>query len=259
MKNDKNFVITEQNADTYVQVIADWIGTKIRDANRKGIVLGMSGGVDCSVVAALCHVANVPIHLVMMPYGDDMENTDSLSHAMKLIEKFNFSYHTFDIKPVVDALTISSDDEFSKAISGTNLSLARENIRPRVRMTYLYQFAQLNSYFVSGTGNMSERTVGYFTKWGDGACDINPLGFLTKGEVRIIAKSLGVPDSIINKPPSAGLKKGQTDEDDLGMTYSQIDDYILNGTSGSSEIDALIEHRILLSKHKSEEIPVFKG
>lgn len=259
MRNGKNFVITKQNAETYVQVIADWISTKVRDANRKGIVLGMSGGVDCSVVAVLCHMAKVPIHLVLMPYGSDMKNTNSQNHAMELIEKFNFSYHIFDIKPAVDALTISSNDEFSKATSEANLVLSRTNIRPRVRMTYLYQFAQLNSYFVCGTGNMSERTVGYFTKWGDGACDLNPLGFLTKREVYILAKVLGVPDSIINEKPSAGLWEGQTDEDDLGITYSQIDDYILNGTSGSAEIDALIEIRILLSKHKFDAVPIFKG
>lgn len=223
--------------------------------NGETIVLGMSGGVDCSVVAALCQAANIPIHLVMMPYGTDMKVTNSQNHSMELIEKFGFQYHTFDIKPTVDALTIP---EFS-GVTETNISLARENIRPRVRMTYLYQFAQIYSYFVAGTGNLSERTVGYFTKYGDGACDINPLGFLTKKEVYLLAKHLGIPDSIINKPPSAGLKNGQTDEIELGMTYSQLDEYILNGTSGSSEIDALIERRILLSKHKLEEIPIFKG
>lgn len=259
MGNGKNFVVTEQNVNIYVQRIANWIRTKMEEANRKGLVLGMSGGVDCSVVARICQVANVPIHLVLMPYDANTKNANSQIHAMELVKKFGFTYHIFDIKPVVDALTISMQEEFSSASSDANHTLANANIRPRIRMTYLYQFAQLNNYFVVGTGNMSERTVGYFTKWGDGACDINPLGFLTKAEVYIIAKFLEIPYSIIDKKPSADLWENQTDEEELGMSYLQIDNYILKGTSGSSAIDDLIKHRSMLSKHKLEEIPVFKG
>jgi len=254
----KPFVITDSNVELYANKIAEWIHGLVKGANRKGVVLGMSGGIDCCVVARLCQLAEVDIHLVMMPYGSDMTNSQSHAHAMEFIEKFNFPYHIHDIQPAVDA-TVTKEPYFLSAASEANMELSMANIRPRERMTYLYQIAQLGSMFVAGTGNMAERTVGYFTKWGDGACDFNPLAMLTKQEVYTVARYLGVPDSIINKKPSAGLWEGQTDEDELGMTYDQIDAFILNGTSCDKEIDELIEKRIAFSAHKFAPIPVFQG
>lgn len=254
----KTFTIDKQNVEFYANKIASWIQERISGANRKGVVLGMSGGIDCCVVARLCQVAGVDIHLVMMPCGNDMTNSKSHAHAIELIERFNFPYHIYDIQPAVDALTIT-DKKITGDNNDVNKELSYANIRPRVRMTYLYQLAQLGSRFVAGTGNMAERTVGYFTKWGDGACDFNPLAMLTKQEVYTLAEYLNVPESIITKKPSAGLWEGQTDEDELGMSYAQIDSYILKGTSGNKEIDTLIEKRIAMSAHKFDEIPVFKG
>lgn len=257
-KINKPFVINANNVEVYAYKIAEWIKERIRKADRKGVVLGMSGGIDCCVVARLCQIAEVDIHLVMMPYREDMTNSKSHDHATEFIEKFNFSYHVYDIQPAVDAITVTHEVcPFSTSEANLELSLA--NIRPRVRMTYLYQLAQLGSRFVAGTGNMAERTVGYFTKWGDGACDFNPLAMMTKQEVYTLARYLGVPDSIIDKKPSAGLWEGQTDEDELGMTYDQIDAYILQGSSGNSEIDSLIEARTSMSAHKFDKIPVFEG
>mgnify|MGYP002710688125 FL=1 len=112
---------------------------------------------------------------------------------------------------------------------------------------------------VIGTGNLSERTVGYFTKWGDGAYDINPIANITKREVYILAKHLQVPDRILNKKPSAGLWEGQTDEGEMGITYDQIDEFILNGTSGNSEIDEKIQEKKNRNMHKIEPISTFKG
>lgn len=254
---EKTFQITNDNVAVYANKIAVWIKDRIETNNRKGVVLGMSGGIDCSVVARLCQLAKVDIHLVMMPYGSDMTNSKSYMHAMELIETFGFKYHIYDIQPAADAL-ITKNNEFLAQASEINKELSKANIRPRVRMTYLYELAQLGSRFVAGTGNMAERTVGYFTKWGDGACDFNPLAMLSKQEVYTLARYLKVPDSIINKQPSAGLWEGQTDEDELGMTYSQIDAYILNGTSGNKETDALIEKRQAMSAHKFDQIPIYK-
>ena len=258
----KSFFINEQNVASYAGEMAAWIKGKVEQANRKGVVLGMSGGLDCSAVARLCQLGGVDVHLVLMPYGDDMRKTQSNDHSMELIKKFNFSYHVFDIKPAVDALIIPVGED--KSAGGdvacnvsTTIELSRSNIRPRVRMTYLYQYAQLNSRFVIGTSNLSERTVGYFTKWGDGVSDLNPLGMLTKQEVYTLARYLEVPDCIIHKKPSAGLWEGQTDEDELGMTYPQIDAYILYGSSGNLEIDRKMEERIAMSAHKRAEIPIF--
>jgi NAD+ synthase len=255
-KLKKPFVVQEANVEHYAHKIAAWIAEQVKGAHRKGVVLGMSGGIDCSVVARLCQLGQVNTHLVMLPYGNDMSSSKSYQHALELIQKFDFHYHVFDIQPAVDALTITNK-EFSDEADPVNKELSLANIRPRVRMTYLYQLAQLGSLFVIGTGNMAERTVGYFTKWGDGASDLNPLAMLTKQEVYVLASYLGVPESIIGKKPSAGLWEGQTDEDELGMKYAQIDAFILNGTSGEAAIDELIRKRMAQSAHKFAEVPIF--
>lgn len=245
--NEKNFIITENNVSEYVLEIGEWIKKIVKEARAQGVVIGMSGGVDCSVVARLCQEANINIQLVIMPDGDNMKKTKSYEHAIELINKFNFKYHVFNIKPAVDALTINEKTE--------NFKLAHANIRPRIRMTYLYQYAQMNNLLVIGTGNLSERTVGYFTKWGDGACDLNPLANITKKEVYILANYLKIPDSIINKKPSADLWEGQNDETEIGITYEKIDDFILNK---SIENDNLIKSKNAKILHKLKPIPTFK-
>ncbi len=252
MIDKKVFRITDENVAFYANEIGRWIRKQVADANRKGVIFGMSGGVDCSVVARLCQVGEVDLHVVLMPYGDDMVRTQSMVHAMELIDKFGMSYHVFDIKPAVDAL-ISNHFASDK----TNLELSHANLRPRIRMAYLYQLAQQSSRLVSGTSNLSERTVGYFTKWGDGACDINPIAMLTKREVYVLAHYLGIPESIIQKKPSADLWPGQTDEDELGMTYHQIDAFILEGTSGSEDVDEMIRKRMAWSAHKFKPVSIY--
>lgn len=252
---NKKFVITEENAKEYCDVIGIWIKENIENAHANGVVLGMSSGIDCSVVAGLCKNAGVNINLVLLPYGKDMNKSKSYSDAMELINKFEFDYHMFDIKPAVDNIQIS--DDFIKDCNENNVKLAKANIRPRMRMTYLYQYAQINNLLVIGTSNLSERTVGYSTKWGDGASDLNPLGMITKREVYILAKYLGIPECIINKKPSADLWEGQTDEEELGIKYEQIDEFILNGTSGNEQIDNLIKIKNERAMHKLNPIPIF--
>ena len=249
---NKKFIITEENVKEYSKKIGEWIKDYRKKSNSNVVVLGMSGGVDCSTVAALCIKNNINVHLILLPYGDDFKNSKSYQDAMELINKFNIKYEIFDIKPAVDSLLIKNTNKEENL-----LRLARSNIRPRVRMTYLYQYAQLNNLLVIGTGNLSERTVGYFTKWGDGASDLNPMGMITKKEVYIMAKNLGVPDCIINKKPSADLWEGQTDEDELGIKYSQIDEYILNGTTGNKIIDETIFSKNKKIIHKLEPITIF--
>lgn len=245
----KEFVITRENVEKYVFKISKWIKNNVENAGAEGVVLGMSSGVDCSVVARLCKEANVKTHLILMPYGDTMSKSKSYDDAMELINKFDFEYSVFDIKPVIDSLEISSNT--------VNARLARANLRPRVRMTYLYQYAQINNLLVIGTGNLSERTIGYFTKWGDGACDLNPLGNITKKEVYILAEYLQIPESIINKKPSAELWEGQNDEEEIGITYNEIDEFILNGTSGNEKTDNLIKEKHKKIMHKLNQIPIF--
>jgi NAD+ synthase len=124
-------------------------------------------------------------------------------------------------------------------------------------MTILYAIAQTARRFVMGTSNLSERILGYFTKWGDGASDLNPLGTLVKSEVRILARALGIPKEIIEKAPSADLFEGQTDESDLGVSYAEIDAFALTGSSGSPAADKKIKARMEMSLHKNSPIPLF--
>ena len=253
----KSFFINDQNVEVYAHKIGAWIKDNVNKAQMKGVVLGMSGGVDCSVTARLCQLAGVDAYLVLMPYGNDMLRSESQKHAMSLIEKFNFNYYIFDIQPAVDAIHLPADSPLLKA--NTNLALSFANIRPRVRMTFLYQLEQIESRLVIGTGNLSERSVGYFTKWGDGACDLNPLANITKKEVYTLAHFLEVPACIIQKKPSAGLWDGQTDEDELGMSYAMIDDFILNGTTTIPEIDQKISALQSRSAHKNTPPPFFNS
>ncbi len=130
-------------------------------------------------------------------------------------------------------------------------------------MTTLYHFASLRNYLVAGTGNKSEILIGYFTKHGDGGADILPLGDLLKSQVREIAKKLALPKYIITKPPSAGLLPGQTDEGELQISYQQLDQAILEITSGCDkktppEIHSRVEELIKKSEHKRIPVPVFK-
>ena len=261
----KAFLINEDNVGGFADKMGAWIKEKVSQANCKGVVLGMSGGIDCSVVARLCQVGGVDVQLVLMPYGDDMKNSKSYDHAMSLIEKFNFPHSVFDIKPAIETFIIpickcsEAAGHVATNPSDDSCNLSYANVRPRVRMTCLYLQAQRDNRLVIGAGNLAERTVGYFTKWGDGACDLNPLAMLTKQEVYTLARYLEIPDCIINKKPSAGLWDGQTDEDELGLTYAAIDAFILNSTSGDTETDRKITDRIAGSAHKHAFPPIFEG
>lgn len=255
MLHDKKFVINKNNVPFYAKKSAEWIKTKVDQAHAKGVVLGMSGGVDCSVVARLCQLANVPVHLIIMTVGDNMEKTGSMARAMELINKFDFEYHIHDIEAAIEDATIT-DPDLLKGCTPEKIALARANLRPRERTQYTYQYAGLHDLLVIGTTNLDEYILGYVTKWGDVA-DINPVRNFTKEEMYLFARYLGVPESIIKEKPSAELWAGQTDEDELGVKYTQVDDYILNGTSGSNEIDELINRKIAFSAHKRCETPYF--
>ena len=254
MKAD--YIITEQNVANAVKSIAAWIKYQATKANRKGVVLGLSGGVDCSVVARLCQLSGVKTHLILMPYGDSMK--ESSKRAMELIEQYGFEYHIVDIKPVVDTMInnlnmILGDDDTNHQ----NYNLATINLRPRVRMATLYAYAQAKGYFVVGTSNLSEYVTGYFTKFGDNAYDINPIGNFTKKEVYILAKYLKLPTSIISAKPSAELWEGQTDEEELGLKYDDIDRYIIYGTTNNPNVDKKIQQRIDFTDHKRNQTAIY--
>lgn len=247
---NKSFEITDANALHYAEQMAEFVCTILRNASKKGVVLGLSGGLDSSVVAALCVTYGINIRAIMLPDGDSMSIADSLAHAGLICKTYNIKEELIDIS-VPCAGIQSAVGNISEA--------AGINIRPRIRTAYLYAIAQSDDLLVIGTSNLSERVLGYFTKFGDSACDLNPLGMLTKREVRSLARALKVPKEIIAKPPSAALRAGQTDEEDIGVTYDQIDDFIIFRTSGSESADKRILALMNANLHKNLPVPIFEG
>ena len=156
---------------------------------------------------------------------------------------------------VVDLTTVRSDLLSAVGDSLTTKG-ALSNIAPRLRMTTLYAIGAERGYLVAGTGNASERYMGYFTKWGDGACDFNPIADLTATEVFDFLRYLGAPEHVVTKAPSAGLFEGQTDESEMGVTYAEIDAY-LRGEKVSPEAEKIIERYHKAALHKMVLPPVF--
>lgn len=172
-------------------------------------IVGISGGIDSAVTAALMvkHHGRENVLGVLMPYGEQ-----STKDSYKLIKQLGIGYEEVDIKPIVDTFSVLGLDKVSLG-----------NVMARVRMTILYSFSNVLNGTVVGTSNKTEYMIGYFTKWGDGAADIEPIIHLLKTEVYELAEELNIPQSIIDKAPSAGLWEGQTDEEEMGLTYNQID------------------------------------
>ena len=195
--------------------ISNWIRQKVEEAGAEGVVMGISGGVDSSVVASLAKraVGERLIGVIIPCHSEPLD----IRYASLVAEKLKIK-----TEPVVlDSLY----DKFLELLpSGKRLALG--NLKARLRMATLYFFANNLNYLVVGTGNKSEISVGYFTKYGDGGCDILPLGDLLKTEVRKLARRLEIPEEIINQVPSAGLWRGQTDEGEMGLSYEDLDEII---------------------------------
>jgi NAD+ synthase len=238
------------NPEQLAQKLVSWIKDKTLAAGGKGVVLGLSGGMDSSVVAVLCQRA-FPKNMLalLMPCYSNQEN---IEHARLVAEKFSIPTKIVVLDSVFDALLkVLADDKADADVS----RLAQGNIKARLRMLTLYYFANQLKYLVVGAANRDELTVGYFTKYGDGGVDIQPLGSLLKGELKELARFLGVPEAIINKPPSADLWQGQTDETELGLSYDELDLYLASGEV-SAALKKRIESMIASSEHKRQPPPV---
>jgi NAD+ synthase len=224
-----------------------WIKKQLKDSRTKGIVLGLSGGIDSAVVSALAKEAagKKRVLALILPCQSQKED---LKDA-RLVAK------TLGIKTEQIELSKIYNDLIKLLPKANNLAVA--NLKPRLRMTALYYFANKLNYLVCGTGNKSEIMVGYFTKHGDGATDILPIGDLTKTQVRALAKELGIPKKVINKPPTAGLWPGQTDEGELGITYSELDDILGRLENKKRQITSMakvnkVKGMIKRSRHKRQ-------
>ncbi len=229
-----------------VQKLITWIREQVTTANYQGVVIGLSGGLDSSVVAILCKQAFPTSTLgVWMPcYSSEAD----FEHLQLVAQKFDIPFTTIALDKVYDLLL---DILPSEGFDPRTKRIAEANLKPRLRMLILYYLANRLNYLVVGTGNKSEISVGYFTKYGDGGVDILPLGNLLKSQVRDLATYLGIPEEIIKMTPSAGLWAGQTDEGELGITYEELDQY-LTTQQARQEVRQRIEHLVQASNHKRE-------
>ncbi len=234
--------------------IVKWLREKVYSSGGAGAVFGLSGGVDSAVVAALCREAfgNQNLGVIMPCYSERKD----VEHAELLARKLGIPYRIVELDAVFDRL-VKEAGEVEEEGDVEQIHLARANIKPRLRMTVLYYMAALKHYRVIGTGNKSEVMIGYFTKYGDGGVDLEPLGDLLKEEVREIARFLKLPREIIEKKPTAGLWKGQTDEGEMGFSYEKLDLFLKGGEvepSLAEKIKGLIEN----SAHKRLMPPIFQ-
>ncbi len=226
-----------------------WIKEKVAAAGLKGTVFGMSGGIDSSVIAILSKRAfqDSSLGLVMPCHSIGQDEQD----AMSVAKEFAIETKKIALDSVYDSLVQILSNGMDAPLS----KLTQANIKARLRMITLYSYANQFGYLVVGSGNRSELVTGYFTKYGDSGVDILPLGNLVKAQVRDLAAYLGIPEEIIVKPPSAGLWHGQTDETEMGLTYKEIDEYLLNDNA-TDGIRRKLESMFATSEHKRKAPPL---
>lgn len=236
-----------KNVKLVVDELVIWLRDKVHNAGAKGVVFGLSGGVDSAVMAGIAKLAFPSSSLgIIMPchsHGLDEE------HAMLVARALELATEKVDLTSTFD--TLMNGYKFS------DNKLAISNVKPRLRMTTLYYYAQNLNYLVAGTSNKSEFTVGYFTKYGDSGVDLLPLADFVKAEIWELAEFLNIPKIVINKAPSAGLWNNQTDEDEMGFSYKVLDDFIQT-EEADENLKIKIQTMNEKSSHKREYPPIFK-
>jgi len=242
--------VEKNRPEERIEALVAWLAGEVKAAGAKGAVFGLSGGIDAAVVAALCKKAcgDETLGLILPCFS----NSEEVKDAKLVAETLGLSYRLIDLG---DLYLLAAGRLSGEEINGDERAPAFYNIKPRLRMIALYHWAARLNYLVVGTSNRSERMIGYFTKYGDGGVDLMPLGNLVKSEVRALARCLGIPEKIINKPPSAGLWEGQTDEGELGITYEDLDRYLLTG-EGAPEVVKRLREMEEKSAHKRRIPPI---
>ena len=240
---------------------------QLTSTGARGFVVGLSGGIDSAVVARLAQLA-APGHVVgaILPcHSDPADERD----ALVIARHFALTTVRVDLSQTYDATLAAAQPALAglpemmrapKAADPVAARLPLANVKPRLRMTTLYFLADSLGYLVAGTGNRSELAIGYFTKHGDGASDLLPIGHLVKSEVRALALALDVPSAIVDRTPSAGLWIGQSDEEEMGFTYADLERYLVEGPQGVSPALAMkIERLTRSNEHKLQLPPTPEG
>ena len=225
----------------------EFIKSVLADSGAKGIVYGNSGGKDSALVGILCKAACENTVGIIMPCSTKRNYDEDAVDAKEVAQQYSIETRTVDLTPVKEA-------EINALAGITELNnSALSNMAPRIRMLTLYAIAASENRLVAGTGNRSEAYVGYFTKWGDGAHDFNPIADLTVTEIYEFLRYLHAPEFIIIKAPSAALFDGQTDEREMGVTYAELDAYI-SGETVTEDKSAIIEKLHIASEHKRKGV-----
>lgn len=244
----------------YATRLVTWMRAEAEEAGAEGAVFGLSGGVDSAVVGGLCVRAFPRSSLgLILPCGSDPRDVED---AHEVARTFGLEVKVVALDEAYRVLLGATGEREAGQGEGGEGSggsaaraadprrrLALANLKVRLRAVTLYFYANLLNRLVIGTGNRAEIAVGYFTKYGDSAVDILPLANLVKGEVRALARHLGVPERVIAKPPTAGLWPGQTDEGEMGLTYEDLDRYLLGGEV-PEPVEALVREMHRRSEHK---------
>jgi NAD+ synthase len=234
-----------RNYEIEIKQRVEFIRGVVESAGASGVVYGNSGGKDSALVGVLCKMACSDTVGIIMPCGSKRNYEIDKTDALAIAKQFDIAVRVIDLSAVKNELVRSASENTKLTDS------AIANIAPRLRMATLYAIAASENRLVAGTGNRSEGYMGYFTKWGDGAFDFNPIADLTVTEIYDFLRFLNAPEFIISKAPSAGLFDGQTDEGEMGVAYSSIDDFLLNGTA-SEQDKGIIEKFHKTSEHKRE-------
>ena len=237
--------------------IVEFINSKVNEANCNGIVIGLSGGIDSTLVAYLACEALGKDNVFGIVMPSTTTPSEDTVHGIEIAQNLGIDYKEIAIESILN--------EYLSITELDNDNLAIGNLKARIRMSLLYYYANYKNCLVIGTGNKSEILIGYFTKHGDGACDMEPIGDLYKSEVFKLSEYLNVSEEILNKPPRAGLWEGQSDEDEIGMSYDLLDKILyfytekdMKNTEIAEKLDISVDDvnmiitKIKRSEHKSK-------
>ena len=246
--------MTNDQLKNKVSQITTNLSAYFKEYNITKAVIGLSGGVDSALVAklAVMVLGKENVTALVLP-NDGVNKPKNVRDAQEWAMELGIEQHTIAINPYIDGYT---------KLPWESSSLASMNIQARVRMTLLYHYANTHNAIVLGTGNKTELMLGYFTKYGDGACDVLPIGNLNKTEVWEMSEHLGLPEVIVHKTASAELMRDQTDEEEIGMEYSEIDAILKKfeeGNKPSNEAEQKLYDRIVENQHKGNLPPIIEA
>ncbi|MFW9901116.1 MAG: NAD+ synthase [Candidatus Thorarchaeota archaeon] len=241
-----------------INEIQNWIKEYVDSTQVDGIVVGLSGGIDSAVTSFLCVKAIGTERVIGLGLPCSSISQD-LKDAEKMAKLLGIKFIQIELTSVYDEFIKVTEPIFKSS------PLAKANLKPRLRMMTNYFVGQsFGKFLVAGTSNRTESAIGYFTKYGDGGVDFEPIGGLYKCEVRKIAKLINIPEEIIKKPPSAGLWEGQTDEGEIGLTYDVLDEIIFRIDNGydlkdlnQEDVDK-VKKMMKFALHKNKMPPSFR-